>query len=630
MLFAQLMFLLLLLVFCSFVPGFLFVSRLRWTPLEKLCGSIGLSLALIYLAAWTTFCFGPKDERIAFYLILGIAVVFGLRARSEIQQIIKTFRCRQAILGYGFLLLLTFLMLGMIRVYSGAGWASDWQEHFQRSLFFLHRLSPQTVIESNYSIPARPPMMNVLGAFFLGLAGDRYELFQVTFGFLNLLVFFPCLLLAPSLWKARRHVLPLTALFAASPVIMENVTYTWTKALAGFYVVLGLCLYLAGLRKNDSIRIVSGFIASAAGLLVHYSAGPYVLFLALHYTARFFQQHPRPWRELAVICGAGSLFLLTWFGWSVAVYGASTTLTSNTSVRYSQEYQGSNVGKIVWNMYASIVPLRLRGDALPFPEQERLSAALRDEAFVLYQMNLIFGLGLVGGPLVLWLLYRTLGSRAGSVTTERSFWRLMVPFCTVVGIAVVGEKDIAGTPHLTLLPLQMLGLALLASSFFWLPRNIAYLMIAGCVIDFSFGVFLQAGVESLENGRNHTVFGTFEFVDGKLTIPSKANDLTGSIWMNWFAKHRYAVFETSLREMPQRYENNSAFRQTWPQYQQRFRRLLDQDVTRWGGWFGRNGGVIRYLGDWVAGESANGTYVVGAMLLILFFAPMFALYYQVR
>src|SRR5262245_62143676 len=134
MLIAQSSFLLLLLVGCSLFPGFLFVRRLRWTPLEKFCGSIGLSLALIYLAAWTIFCFGPRNQRIAYGAVVLTALVFGFLARTDIRRIIQTFRCRQAILGYGFLLILTLLMLGMIRVYSGAGWASDWKEHFQRSL----------------------------------------------------------------------------------------------------------------------------------------------------------------------------------------------------------------------------------------------------------------------------------------------------------------------------------------------------------------------------------------------------------------------------------------------------------------------------------------------------------------
>src|SRR5262249_30599671 len=160
-----------LLVVCSFVPGFLFIRHLRWTPLEKLCGSIGLSLALIYLAAWAIFCFGPQDQRVAFHLVVLGVLILSLWLCNEIQQLLRTFRCYRALVGYSFLLLFTLLMLGMIRVYSGAGWAGDWHEHFQRSLFFLHRLPPQIPIAS-YALPARPPMMNVIGGFFMGVIDD--------------------------------------------------------------------------------------------------------------------------------------------------------------------------------------------------------------------------------------------------------------------------------------------------------------------------------------------------------------------------------------------------------------------------------------------------------------------------
>ena len=50
-----------LLLVCCFAPGFFFVRRLRWNPLEKLCGSIGLSLILIYLASWGIYCVGARD-----------------------------------------------------------------------------------------------------------------------------------------------------------------------------------------------------------------------------------------------------------------------------------------------------------------------------------------------------------------------------------------------------------------------------------------------------------------------------------------------------------------------------------------------------------------------------------------
>ena len=52
MLVFQLGLLLCLLLVCSFAPGFYCVRRLPWSPMEKLCGGIGLSLVLVYLAAW--------------------------------------------------------------------------------------------------------------------------------------------------------------------------------------------------------------------------------------------------------------------------------------------------------------------------------------------------------------------------------------------------------------------------------------------------------------------------------------------------------------------------------------------------------------------------------------------------
>jgi len=168
----------------------------------------------------------------------------------------------------------------MIRNYSGLDWYGDWLEHFQRSLFFLHRFPADAPIIMGYRLPARPPMMNVLAAFFMAQTQDRFELFQVASAFLNTLVVLPCCLMLPALGLARRpRTLPLVALFAFSPVVMENATYTWTKSLSVFFVVLALWFYLAGWRKNDRPRMVAAFLALSAGLLVHYSAGPYCLVL---------------------------------------------------------------------------------------------------------------------------------------------------------------------------------------------------------------------------------------------------------------------------------------------------------------------------------------------------------------
>src|SRR5579883_2864559 len=315
---------------CSFSPGFFMIRRLSWTPLEKLCGSVGLSLVFLYLAMWVNFCFGPHDERPGCWLILGVSVVLGGIARKDAVRLLQSFRVKQCLLWFAVLLGWTVLMLAIIRIYSGAGWSSDWKEHFHRSLLFLNRLPLSAVIYPYWTLPARPPLMNMVTAVFLGLTGDRFENFQLVFAFLNLLLFLPCVLIVPALAdRRRRSVLPLAVLFAVNPVLMEAVTYSWSKAFAAFYAVLAIWFYLAGYRKNDPIRIGAAFLALAAGLLVHYSVGPYLVFIGIHYAVRVVRR--REWSQAAAIALACGLLLATWFGWSAAVYGWKATLASNSS-----------------------------------------------------------------------------------------------------------------------------------------------------------------------------------------------------------------------------------------------------------------------------------------------------------
>ncbi len=289
-----------LLAVCSFTPGFFFVRRLPWTPLEKLCGSIGLSLVLLFLASWLVYLFtgGNESERIPFLCVSAVCVALGIAARGDIARLFHARPVRQAVAAYGFLLLWTLLILGMIRSYSGGMWFGDWLEHFQRSLFFLHHFPVHTVIFGDYPLPARPPMMNVLAAFFMAQSVDRFEDFQLVFTFLNLLVFVPCCLIMPALAGARRRrILPLLCLFALNPVAMQNATYAWTKMFSAFYVVLAIWLYLAGWRKRDRGRMTAAFLALSAGVLVHYSAAPYLLLLSGHYLFFVFPRAPRRWRE---------------------------------------------------------------------------------------------------------------------------------------------------------------------------------------------------------------------------------------------------------------------------------------------------------------------------------------------
>ncbi len=374
------------------------MRRLPWRPLEKLCGAVAASLILLYVLGWAVFCFAPGSETGIFR---GVACLFAALAIWQwrgIHRLARAFGARQALTGFGFLLVWSLPALAMVRVFSGAGWGCDWIEHFQRTLFFLHHLPTNIAIAGGYILPARPPMMNLLGAFFLAQTTDLYEIHQVIFTFLNLLAFLPCCLMLRALLKSRKaRYLPLTVLFALNPMMMENAWYPWTKLLAVFYVVFALWLYLAGLRKNDSLRIVSAFLCLAAGLLVHYSAGPYLVFVAGHYLLRAFAARPHRIRELAAIGVSSALLLAIWFGWSIKAYGIHDTLASNTSITDSQRYQGSTAGKIAGNLLATVLPAILHNpESLSMFNQPNKWGELRDNAFVLYQTNLIFGMDWLG------------------------------------------------------------------------------------------------------------------------------------------------------------------------------------------------------------------------------------------
>ena len=289
-----------------------------------------LSLIWLYLASGILYLAAGKEQTTGYVIVSVLAAAAAWASRRDLVRMWRAARVRRAMAAFGAPLLWSVCLLAMIRVYSGGGWFGGWLEHFHRCLYFLQRFPVTGPIFGDYQLAARPPLMNLVGAFFLGQTADRFDIFQLIFLFLNLLVFLPAVLILPALagpaLRMRWRVIwTLAALFAVNPVVMENVTYAWTKSLSVFFVILGLALYLAANRKRDSTRMVAAFVALAAGLLTHYRAGPYIVIAAGHYLFVGFRRRTRRAREMAAIVALGSLLLLTWFGWSVAVFGARVT-----------------------------------------------------------------------------------------------------------------------------------------------------------------------------------------------------------------------------------------------------------------------------------------------------------------
>ena len=590
-----------LLALCGFAPGFYLLRRLRWRPMEKLCGSVGLSLALIYLASWIIFCLGPSDGRIhplPYAAVTLACAILAVAARKDAARLWHAPAVRRAVYGYAFLFAWTLAMLAGIRTYSGASWTSDWLEHFQRSLYFLYRFPASTGIMGHYALPARPPMMNVVAAFFLAQTGDRFENLQVIFAFLNLLPFLACCQLLPRLAGRRRaRVLPLVVLFALNPVVMEAATYTWTKAFAAFYILLAVHFYLAAWRRQDSPRMAAAFLALAAATLVHYSAGPYVVFFTLHYLLVVFRRRPAKWREVAAIAALCGLFLATWFGWSIHTFGAHQTFASHTSVTTSQQYAGHNLEKIAGNLADTIVPAALRDPGLldAFQQPNRLGK-LRDDFFISYQTNLLLMIGLAGGLVAAWMYWRALRTPR-TPAPIRWFWAVMIPFCFVLGVASTGERDYFGLAHLTLLPIAFLGLTLVAGAMLS-RRLLAAVVLCGCALDFASGVWLQVQIEGMENTPSQTLFRGVEFRGAGASVGAPGPDsLSQSAWTNWFQKHEYQMAGQWLAAMLERGSRDAGFAARARSVTATLAAWKDEDRLLWHGWFSRHGGGVTYLGD---------------------------------
>jgi len=244
----------------------------------------------------------------------------------------------------------------------------------------------------------------------------------------------------------------------------------------------------------------------------------------------------------------------------------------------------------------------------------------------------------VGGPVVLWLTYRALRRKrepsavrqktrakrptrsavptSAPATPVQRFWQILIAAGVVLGVAVVGERDPLGVGHLTLLSLQVVGLSLLAAVIPWRRSTLAIVILAGCAVDFSFGVLLQAHVEGLENDAQATVFPGMEFTGRAIqATPPGPDALSPSAWNNWYEKHQLAVYDTWLRDLQRTTGAAPAFQAMMPDYRKSMEKAAADDVKSWQGWFGRHGGEAEFIGDHVGNWSAALQVLLVALFL---------------
>jgi len=146
---------------------------------------------------------------------------------------------------------------------------------------------------------------------------------------------------------------------------------------------------------------------------------------------------------------------------------------------------------------------------------------------------------------------------------------------------------------------------------------VACAIIAGCGVDFSLGVFLQAHVESLENTPQKQIFPAPTFTNGQFQVVPGPDSLSKSALGNWFRKHQYTVAQQSLHDLDRDRREDPAFRRSVPAARSQFLQDLREDADLFHGWYARHGGEVTFLGDDFAEPSAAGLNAPACLLLVL-------------
>jgi len=477
-----------LILICGIGPGLLLVGRLRFSPVEKLGATVASSLICIYLASFALFYLNAGSW--AYWTVSAIFGLMGIAGWKTARLLIRHHASRAAIVAFAVVLAWEALHMAMVRNYSGGDWQGDWREHFERTIYFCHQLPNRYLFLGHYAVPARPPMLNLIAAFFCRQLGIRFEVYQLVCLFCNASAFLPCaLLLRRMAPRGGRRIAILMILFMLNPSIMQNATLTVTKAMAAGLVVLGVSFYLRG-------KIAPAAISLAAAVLTHYSACPYAMAVGLHYACRVGLGR-RSWTEAAAAISTSAAILATWFGWSIHVFGLHRTFHSAMTTGMPADSTWAVVQQVMVNMYRSFVPFPLRLVSLPPSAQRAGLGWLRDEYFLMAQTTLPMMIGLVGGVMAIFLAARLLfSSTAPWIKSTRTFWLFFLPFCYVLGTAVNFGQQIFGSAQLTLQPLALMGITFLAGWLTGVRRALIGLFLAGLVVDYGLGILLEFDRES--------------------------------------------------------------------------------------------------------------------------------------
>jgi hypothetical protein len=479
------------------------VSRMGLRPAEELVAGAALSLVLAFLLDGAVFASGaPLGAYLAVPVFSAIAV--GLD-RRRIAALLGDPDARELAVGQVLVSIWCIGLLAFIKNHSGGAWTGDGVEHWQRAQYFLRNWPAAEPFIGQYGLTARPPLANLVVAGLLRTVGDDVARFQLVSTALCSLAYLPVGLLAQR-WGGRRAARVAALFVMLSPMFVQNATYPWTKLEAAFLILASVAFFLAMLDTPDAPLCRAAAVGTCVGgaVTAHYSAGPYAVVLALAWLGvaprRLGGRGVAAASAVAAACAV--VVAGAWFGWSLATFGVHGTFLSNTTVSMMDRATLGLPATMALNLRDTLIPPQVRGFHGRLFLQSSPWGSLRDQAFILYQLNLLMALGSVA-----WLAVVARGLRRGT-PGGRLAWAAAAAGVIVLSLAAYADRDHYGIAHICLQALILLAVAFLAAEWAGLSAGWKRLLALGWAIDLALGIALQFAVEDfaldrwLTPGRN--------------------------------------------------------------------------------------------------------------------------------
>lgn len=468
--------------------------------LERLC--LGMACALGLIAGTAALVYITELPRITYWLIPCCALVGIITHHRQLFGALAEPLTRTAATGFLLLLAWELTLLSLVRVHAGGGWAGDWVEHYCRIQFFLHHWPLDTLFLEQYTLPARPPLVNLVECALLSPLEASFASHQALSALLSCLAYFPLSALLLKVVRAPRprHLAMLVLLLMCNACFNQNVAFTWTKLPTGGLILTCLLFLWDDSQLNPRQQILAWSMMGLA-ILSHYSAVVWAcgLYLLIPLRLRWSLLSARGLRALTLPPAIVALVVSPWIMFCMLKYGLASMVSSTSTASSMASNIGGQMVIALLNTRDTLIPFFAR--EIPetilslFVYHPSPLATVHDVAFNTYQCCLTLSLGLSG------LLAAALAIRHHELVMQKpqlGWVRLVLVLSTtiVLGCAAPTARDYMGLTHICLAPLMLLGLIPVCAWFGNANATWRAVFLCLAAIDLALGTILHFLVQS--------------------------------------------------------------------------------------------------------------------------------------